>query len=79
MSRMMDRLNVTATDAPEVQLGFPFREARRTCLSCDHVDECEAWLSLSNAAYAADAPSFCPNARLFQQLRSATRNESGGD
>jgi len=72
MSRMMNRLGVPVIDASQASLGVPLRQVGRTCQSCNHADECEAWLSASNTAYAADAPDFCPNARLFRQLRSST-------
>ena len=72
MARMMTRLGVTVVDASPKGLVIPLRWVCRTCMSCNHADECEAWLSHSNVAYAADAPDFCPNARLFRQLRSST-------
>ena len=62
MSRMMSRLGITVSDSSQ---------AIGTCRSCSHACECEAWLSDANVAYAAEAPSFCPNAKLFRQLRSS--------
>ena len=72
MSRMMNRLGVTPDDASQASLGVPLGSISRTCQSCNHAGECEAWLSESNLAYAADAPGFCPNAETFRLLRSQT-------
>ena len=72
MLRMMNRLGLTVSDASQARLGVPLSRVSRTCLSCNHASECEAWLSHANVAYAADAPGFCPNAKLFRQLRSST-------
>jgi hypothetical protein len=70
MSRMVNRLGVTLGDLSQANPDFPLNSAIRTCLACTHANECEAWLSHANLAYAADAPGFCPNAKLFRQLRS---------
>ena len=71
MSRMLNRLGVTLGDLSQANLGVPLSSAIRTCHSCTRANECEAWLSDSNVACVADAPCFCPNARLFRQLRSS--------
>jgi hypothetical protein len=67
---MMNRLGVTLSDLSEADVGAPLTSAVRTCQSCTHSSECEAWLSHGNVSYAADAPGFCPNATLFRRLRS---------
>jgi hypothetical protein len=72
MARMMRRLGVTVAGASQASLRIALRWACRTCMSCKHTSECEAWLSHSNTASAADAPEFCPNARLFRRLRAST-------
>lgn len=72
MGRMMDRLGVTTAAASLVMLGAPMRWACRSCMACRHADECEAWLSSSNAAFVADAPDFCPNANFFRRLRRSS-------
>lgn len=72
MARMINRLGLTIADSCRTAPGVPLRWVSRTCVSCTHASECEAWLSYSNVAYAADAPEFCPNARVFRQLRAST-------
>ena len=67
MDRMMDRLGLTA-EPVSASLDFYKRWAYRTCWSCTHSSECEAWLSHSDKAYVADAPDFCPNASYFRGL-----------
>jgi hypothetical protein len=66
MGRMMDRLGLTVVETTRANLGIRMYSACRTCMSCRHADECEAWLSASDKTYVADAPAFCPNASFFR-------------
>jgi hypothetical protein len=70
MARMMNRLGVTLADATQADLSVLTRVASHACMRCTHAAQCEAWLSHSNTAFAADAPDFCPNARIFRRLRA---------
>lgn len=66
MDAMMRQLGV----APEAVYGAGRGEsAARRCLHCGQVDACSRWLTAPGAAPTA-WQTFCPNAGLFEQLRS---------
>lgn len=68
MDAMMDKLGVRDQLAQRPHGGAVLRRAADRCLSCDHAEACEGWLS--KAQSVEEAPDYCRNHDLFQRLKA---------
>lgn len=69
MHDMMDRLNVDRAALVRSRQGQDYAEARTRCLTCGSSDKCLRWLAGQRPT--REAPTFCPNLRLFTRFRKA--------
>jgi hypothetical protein len=67
MHDMMDRLEVDKAALVRARQGQDYAEARTRCLTCGTSDQCLRWLD--RQPRLDDAPTFCPNRRLFARFR----------
>lgn len=67
MSRMMDRSGLDMVECCRTSTEATIHRAARTCLACPSTDECRRWLA--DPVNAQGPAEFCPNRRLFRELR----------
>jgi hypothetical protein len=67
MHDMMDQLNVDRAALVRSRQGQDYAEARTRCLTCGTSDKCLRWLDRQTPPQ--EAPTFCPNLRLFARFR----------
>jgi hypothetical protein len=67
MRRMFDRLGIDLPRAARHLLGIELASVSRTCMSCRHGPECEAWLA--GDGRKDDRYAFCPNAGALDRIR----------
>ncbi len=67
MSRMMDRSGLDMVECCRTSTEVTIYRAARTCLACGSTDECRRWLA--DPVNVEGPAEFCPNGRLFRELR----------
>jgi Family of unknown function (DUF6455) len=67
MHEVMERLNVDGAALARAGQGQAYADARTLCLTCGTSDKCLRWLDRRSAQ--TEAPTFCPNLRLFEAYR----------
>jgi hypothetical protein len=74
MRRMFDRLGIDLARAAPHLLGIELASVSRTCMSCRHGTECEAWLGGNGRE--GDRYAFCPNAAALDRIRNLQEGRS---
>ncbi|WP_108681188.1 DUF6455 family protein [Methyloceanibacter sp. wino2] len=67
MEDMMETVGVEQFDVVDLDGGQSYIRARANCHACECKDACTNWLA---AHTAGDPQPFCPNATLFQAVKS---------
>ena len=75
MHDMLRHAGVEAVDLIRREHGESWYEARTLCLECSNDRSCGTWLAAHDAGIAA-VPEFCPNARLFEEVRQSRSGHS---
>jgi hypothetical protein len=70
MAEMMNKLGMDTAALARSPVGFT--SAVSACQSCFAEEVCHDWLARASKPLA-QAPEFCPNAKLFAQVRSTQR------
>ena len=65
MGAMMERLDVDRAGLATEAEGTRLQAAARSCLMCQDIEKCEAWL----AGNCETTPDFCPNSAVFAMHR----------
>jgi hypothetical protein len=71
MHEVMERLDVDCAALARVDRGQVYAQARARCLTCGTSDQCLRWLD-GQTPLKGQAPSFCPNRRLFEAFKRNT-------
>jgi hypothetical protein len=67
MEDMMETVGVNLLDVVDIDGGQSYVRARANCHACSCKETCSDWLS---AHAEGDPQPFCPNAALFQAIKS---------
>ena len=74
MDRMVEQVGVPVRVIATIDDGQAWYAARTACLECPSSTRCRGWLDAAPAP-PTQAPSFCPNALLFQRCLAPPMDE----